>query len=52
MGREQASLVVMALQSGETLGEQGMRALIKRMATGRDLPPQRITLPMEIVPVA
>jgi len=43
---------VMAMQSGETLGEQGMRALIKRMAAGSSLQSQHVVIPMEIVPVA
>jgi hypothetical protein len=46
------SLVAYALQSGEALGEQGMRLLIRRMASGSDLAPQRLVIPMDIVPVA
>jgi GntR family transcriptional regulator, arabinose operon transcriptional repressor len=49
---DHASLVVMALQSGETLGEQGMNVLVRRLVTGSDLNPQRIVIPMEIVPLA
>lgn len=52
LGREQMSLVAYALQSGEALGEQGMRLLIRRMASGSDLAPQRLVIPMDIVPVA
>ena len=52
LGRDQASLVIIALQSGEALGEQGMNALIRRMVTGSDLNPQRIVIPMEVVPLA
>ena len=52
LGHEQTSLVAFALQSGEALGERGMRLLIRRMTSGSDLAPQRLVIPMEIVPVA
>lgn len=51
MGREQAALVVLAIQSGEAMGERAMEILIRRMAAGGDLPRQRVVIPMEVVPI-
>ncbi len=51
MGLEQSSLVVLAIQSGETMGERAMDVLIRRMAAGGDLPHQRVVIPMEVVPI-
>ncbi len=51
MGREQAALVVLAIQSGEAMGERAMEILIRRMAAGGDLPHQRVVIPMEVVPI-
>jgi DNA-binding LacI/PurR family transcriptional regulator len=52
LGTDQSSLVVLAIQSGETMGERAMDVLVRRMAAGDDLPHQRVVIPMEVVPVA
>jgi GntR family transcriptional regulator, arabinose operon transcriptional repressor len=43
------SLVALAIQSGEVLGERAMALLLRRIALGSDLPPQHVTVPMEVV---
>jgi DNA-binding LacI/PurR family transcriptional regulator len=47
-GSEQTALVALAHQSGERLGEQGMKILLQRLR-GNTLLQQHVVLPMEII---
>jgi GntR family transcriptional regulator, arabinose operon transcriptional repressor len=43
------SMVALAIQSGEVLGERAAELLLQRIRKGNDLPVQHLMLPMEVV---
>jgi GntR family transcriptional regulator, arabinose operon transcriptional repressor len=43
------SLVALAIQSGEVLGERALEVLLQRIRQGSDLPAQHLMVPMEMV---
>ena len=48
---EETSLVALALQPGDRLGERAMELVTRRMREGTELPTQQIVVPMQIVDV-
>ena len=48
---EETSLAALAIQPGEVLGEEAMGLVVRRLQQGVSLPPQHISIPMEIIAV-